>query len=414
MNKRVLFILLCCAPIFGKAQTTSVFHVETVYTPLNGYQYFLDKLNPNTGVSQQLTQLPIIGYYTGYAFFNCFDHYVFQGIDTTAPNGDYINKLYEYDTLGNLIRTIPMDTTTGTWYKMCLPSAGSPYYYAIRWNTTTQQFQVETIHAITGARTIQAVPQLNLYLYLNSDATITRNNILWFGMGDQMIGADVLLSYDPSTGALGFEDTLQPGYYYDCLAYDCPNDTIYGFIAHQDSVQGAELLKIHGTSGTVIHSGTTAIGPGIFLAGVHTRLATGAFYAKSSQQNFLLSNYNVTSPTFVMPATAATSVNGFCYASPRESCIHYTPCTEENAVEENSLINSMVVFPNPAVNGSLTIQLNGNFKYELSDATGRLVLSGSANNQVNIDVQGMASGMYIVRIVQEEQSASQKIVIGNQ
>lgn len=412
MKRHVLFIVLCFAFICGKAQTKSVFFVETVYTPLNGYQYFFSKLNAQTGTSVQITQLPVIGHYTGYGFFNCFNHYVFQGVDTVVPSGDYVNKLYEYDTLGNLIRTIPMDTANGTWYKMCLPSATSPHYYALHWNTSTQQYEIETINALTGTRTAQVLPQLQLYTYLNSDATITFNDIIWFGMLDQMTGSDVMLRLNPINGSLIFKDTLAPGYYYDCMVYDCPNDTIYGFIAHQDTVQGAELFKIRSVSGAVIHTGTTAIGPGIFWAGVHTRLPDGSFYAKGSQQNFLLPNFNVTSPTFVLPAAASTSVlSAFCYAAPRESCIHYTPCTEETSTGEHNALAEFSVFPNPANNGFINIQQSGSFTYELIDMFGKIVLAGTAKDQTAVSVENVADGMYFVRVIQDNTSASRKIVI---
>jgi hypothetical protein len=414
MKRHVLFIVLCIAAICSKAQTTSVFFVETVYTPLNGYEYYLSKLQPQTGASSQITQLPISGHYTGYGFFNCYNHYVFQGVDTAAtPNGN-INKLYEYDTLGNLIRTIPMDTSTGTWYKMCLPSPTSPHYYALRWNTGTGQYEIETIHALTGSRTALALPQLQFYTFLNSDATITFNDIIWMGMLDQTTGSDVMLRLNPINGSLLFKDTLAPGYYYDCLVYDCPNDTIYGFIAHEDSVQGAELFKIRSVSGAVIHTGITAIGPGFFWAGVHTRLADGSFYARGSQQNFLLPDFNVTSPTFVMPAAPATSViSAFCYAAPRESCLFYPPCTEETSTPEHTALAGLSVFPNPSNNGSITIQQSGSFTYEVIDALGQVVLSGNAKEQAVISVEAFADGMYFVRVMHNNASAAQKVVIEN-
>lgn len=414
MKRHVLFIVLCLAFLCTHAQTKSVFFVETVYTPLNGYQYYLSKLNAQTGASTQIMLLPVSGHYTGYGFFNCFNHYVFQGVDTALANGNYVNKLYEYDTLGTLIRTIPMDTTTGTWYKTCLPSATGPYYYALYANPNTGHHEIQTINAINGMRTSQVLTQLQWYLYLNSDAAITYNDIIWMGMGDQMTGSDILFSLNPQNGSITFRDTLAPGYYYDCLVYDCPNDTIYGFIAHQDTVQGAELLKIHGASGTVIHTGNTAVGPGIFWGGVHTRLPDGSFYARGSQQNFLLPDYNVTSPTFVMPAAAATSVlSAFCYASPRESCIHYTPCAEETSAPEHNALMGLSVFPNPSNNGSITIQQSGVFTYELIDALGQVVLSGTAKEQAVISVSDVAGGIYFVRVTQNNTATSQKIVIQN-
>lgn len=414
MKRCVLFIVLCMLCRAATAQTNSVFLITTEYTPQTGYNYYFDKLNPQTGVSTHLTLLPAVGHYTGYAFFNCYNHYVFQGVESIAPNGDCVNKLYELDTLGNLIRTLPMDTTTGTWYKMCLPAAGSPVYYALRWNTSIGQYQIETINAITGTRTVQVLPPLAWYLYLNSDAAITRDNIIWMGMDDQMTGRSVLMSLDPSNGALSFQDTLAPNNYYDCLVYDCPNDTIYGFMASHDTVQGAELLKIHPTSSTVIHTGITATGSGMFVSAVHARLADRSFYVRSSQQSFLLPNFNVTAPTFAMPVVPNPSfLSGFCYAAPRESCTYYTTCGEVIGVEETTLPDAMNVFPNPANNGLLTVQQEGSFTYELIDVSGRLIANGKAFNQATIDVGNVASGMYIVRVLHGEQSTAKKVVIGN-
>ncbi|HRH67727.1 MAG TPA: hypothetical protein PLU53_15630, partial [Bacteroidia bacterium] len=259
----LLFSILQCSL---SGQTSSVFHIETEYTPTNGYRYYFDKLDPQSGISVRISQLPVEGFFTGYSFFNCYGHFVFQGIDSVLPNGNYVNKLYELDTLGHLLRTLPMDTATGTWYKACLPSADSPYYYALRWSTSTGQWVLETIHALSGTRNMQTLTQLVSFNYWNSDATITRDDVLWFGMDDQMQGTSVLIRVDPSNGQVSIEDTLSAGlgYYYDCLNYDCVNDTIYGFITHMDSVAGSELLKVHGASGTVIHSGSTTTGNGLF------------------------------------------------------------------------------------------------------------------------------------------------------
>lgn len=413
MKNQLLLAIFCMGSLALRAQSSSVYHVESEYTPQNGYRYYFDKMDPQTGVSTRLTQLPIIGFFTGYSFFNCFGNYVFQGIDTTMPNGDYINKLYELDTLGNLVRTLPMDTATGTWYKMCLPSADSPYYYALRWSTTGGQWVLETINAVTGSRSVQTLTQLANYSFLNSDAAITRDDIIWMGMDCQMIGASVLLSVNPLNGNVGFEDTLQAGYYYDCLNYNCATDTMYGFIAHMDSVNGSELLKIHGTGSAVIHSGNTAIGSGTFSAGVHTRLPDGSFYVKTTGQTYLLPDFNVSVPTFTMPVVTSSSLPVFCFAAPRESCIYYVACNETASLNSTEATGHPELFPNPVTNGILHVKQQGDFAIELTDASGRSVYSAKGNSSLEIPVNAFAPGVYFIRLEQEENVVIRKVIISN-
>lgn len=413
MKKFLLLTLFCGALSSANAQTTSVYHIETEYTPINGYRYYFDKINPQTGVSTRLSQLPVIGFFSGYAFFNCFGHYVFQGIDTVTSSGTYINNLYELDTLGNLIRTLPMDTATGTWYKMAWASAGSPYYYALRMDILSSQWVLETINAINGSRVIQSLPALANYSFNNSDAAITRSDIIWMGMDNQMIGATVLLSLNPFNGTITYEDTLYNSYYYDGLAYDCVNDTIYGFIAHMDSLQGAELFKVHGSSGTVIHSGRTAVGSGWFAAGTHTYLADGSYYLKTSAATYLLPDFYVSGPTFIMPFVSGSSLPIFCFASPRESCSFYISCIEPNGLDEHHAADELVLFPNPVTNGILNVSREGNFTVQLVDAQGRIVYSGQGTNSISVPTDNFASGIYAVRVQHADENSIRKIVIAN-
>lgn len=412
MKKLLLPFLFSIFSFTLNSQTSSVYHVESEYTTANGYRYYFDKLDPQTGVSTRLSQLPVIGFFNGYSFFNCLGHYVFQGVDTVGT-GYSVHRLFELDTLGNLIRTIPMDTGSGTWYKACLPSAGLAQYYALRWSTTANQWVLETINAFTGSRTTQNFPQLVNCSFISSDATITRNDILWFGMDDQSTGNSVLIRLDPSNGQLAFVDTLNPGYYYDDLNYDCANDTIYGFIAHGDSVSGAELLAVHGTSGTVIHTGKTAIGSGFFTAGTYTRLADGRFYARSTGPTYLLPGFNVSGPTFTMPVTANPSAITFCISAPRESCVFYPACVEETGTGPELAADQLLLFPNPAGNGALHVQLGGVFSISITDASGRIVFTGKGTDAMTIPVGSFASGLYVVCVQQEQQRTFSKVVIAN-
>lgn len=414
--KKLFLLLLLSAWMAAPAQTSSVFHVETEYTVQFGYRYFYDKLDPQTGVSTRLSQLPVYGYFTGFGFFNCYNHYVFQGIDTVLPNGNYVNRLYELDTLGNLIRSIPMDTAVGTWYVSCLPSASSPYYYALRRNTSNQLLVLEKIDALSGSRTITPLPAISSYGIFGSDVTITAADDIWMGMNDQTNGHTKLIRINTQNGQTAELDSITTGsnYFYNCLVYDCPGDTIYGFVTHADSVYGAELLKIHASSATVIHTGRHAIGSGFFNAGAYTLLSDGRFYARGSAQTYLLNDFNVPAPVFPMTTTATPStLSTFCYGAPRQVCANYTPCEETSGAAEWTSTGGLRVFPNPVENGMLEVTMPGKFQVRLTDLAGRVVFSGQATDKMQIAVDHLAAGVYGLQAGSAEQTAAAKIIVAH-
>jgi hypothetical protein len=87
--------------------------------------------------------------------------------------------------------------------------------------------------------------------------------------------------------------------------------------------------------------------------------------------------------------------------------------TQDVGVEEESLM-SFSMYPNPAdhmlniVPGNLS---NENYSYEISDISGRIILSGSLNADGKVDVSAVPHGIYIVRISSENTSATKKLII---
>ncbi|MGL4599746.1 MAG: T9SS type A sorting domain-containing protein [Bacteroidia bacterium] len=411
--KKILVLLLLSCGFFAQAQTSSVFHVESEYTVQYGYRYFFDKLNPQTGVSTQIAQLPIVGFFSGTGFFNCFGHYVFQGVDSVLQNGDNANALYEVDTLGNLIRSFPMDTAQGSWYLSTFPSAGTAFYYAIRLDVFTGNWIFEKINAVSGARTLQTLPIPTTYSFINSAQTITRNDVLWFSVYDQLATNTYLLSFDPANGQLTYADTLLGSSYdYEALNYDCANDTIYGFVAHGDTVLGAELIKIHGASGTVLHTGITAQGVlnDRFGGRAHTRLTDGRFYMRTFNATYLFPNFYVSGPTFVLPTAAAQqTLSVFCMAAPRETCSFYTACeTNGIGILEETQIS---LFPNPVTNGLVYIHGEGEFTLTIFDLAGKIVFMASGNNSTVVSLASLAKGVYVAQLVNGRKSTIQKLIV---
>jgi hypothetical protein len=228
-----------------------------------------------------------------------------------------------------------------------------------------------------------------------------------------MTGSSVLIGMNPLNGVLTFADTIPGTYNFDGLSYDCSSDTIYGFIAHMDSVNNAELFKIHGPSGNIMHTGRTAIGSGFFAAGTHTHMANGSFYVKSSTSTYLLPDFNVTAPTFAMPSVPNSTLPIFCFAAPRETCIHYVNCVEPNAISGSELLSHGELFPNPVTDGELHVSQPGKFSIQIFDLHGNLVLTAQGVDTQQIYVGGFSSGLYAVVIQNEEGSSVQKLMITN-
>jgi YHYH protein/Secretion system C-terminal sorting domain len=95
-----------------------------------------------------------------------------------------------------------------------------------------------------------------------------------------------------------------------------------------------------------------------------------------------------------------------------------TTYTASLSLSENNLTNSQIkVFPNPATN-LIAIQFDGllstNYKIELVDMLGKLVKSTTINAGQSIsyfDVQDVYNGVYFVKIYNENQSKSFKVMI---
>ena len=67
------------------------------------------------------------------------------------------------------------------------------------------------------------------------------------------------------------------------------------------------------------------------------------------------------------------------------------------------------VYPNP-VNDELVINLNGEFKYVITDARGRLISEGFANNTTLVDVKSYEFGVYFIIIHANEKSSAIRVV----
>ena len=114
-------------------------------------------------------------------------------------------------------------------------------------------------------------------------------------------------------------------------------------------------------------------------------------------------------PALLSPDTC-TSDFGFSL------CSYINGVLQTLTTEEFNLVESMTVFPNPLLYGSLiTIQFKSQIsgKVEIYNLSGKIVFKGVILNSNNmpLNIQEMSNGIYLLRINSEDKSAIRKIVI---
>ena len=81
-------------------------------------------------------------------------------------------------------------------------------------------------------------------------------------------------------------------------------------------------------------------------------------------------------------------------------------CT--NSIFEASA-TAFEIYPNPT-NENVHIEFNGLFDYELVDSRGRLLINGSAQSSIDLDVSYFESGVYFVNILQNQKTYTARII----
>ncbi len=78
------------------------------------------------------------------------------------------------------------------------------------------------------------------------------------------------------------------------------------------------------------------------------------------------------------------------------------------AIGENDLSN-LKVYPNPTEN-KLTIELSGDFNFEITDTKGRIIEKGNGNNFSTINTTNYTSGVYFLNLSSENVNTMIRIV----
>ena len=83
-------------------------------------------------------------------------------------------------------------------------------------------------------------------------------------------------------------------------------------------------------------------------------------------------------------------------------------CIDDWSVPEDC--RQSFAYPNPN-NGSFTIEINGEFGYQLVNSLGQRVLSGNAKGKTQIDARGLNQGVYVLYLNGEQCQRVEKLII---
>ena len=75
----------------------------------------------------------------------------------------------------------------------------------------------------------------------------------------------------------------------------------------------------------------------------------------------------------------------------------------------NELQKEIRLYPNPTIDQTFTIQLEGTFSYVISDVAGKVIQSNTATNSALVDLGDVEKGIYLVKLTQNGQTTVRKI-----
>jgi len=394
-----------------QSQNNSFYSIESEYTTTFGYRYFFDKTNPSTGLSTQLSQLPIAGYYLGSKFFNCYGNYVFCGVDSSTTSAPFLYKLYEIDTLGNIVRTLPLSSATGNSPDLIHfnRSFSSQMYYGIKW-TGGDVRQYVSIDPLSGAINILASITIP-YHSVTPISVMAPGNNFYFLEQNNMSGNRILYKADYTSGTITATDSaLAPNDIVN-LVYDCIQDSVVGFYCpFPYNVNGAEWVKINNVTGKLRNTGTIFSSvAGSFYSTGFTILNEGNYYAKTySNVGTMFDPASVSGASYTPFATYLNPLDLKLISSPEKHCINYYTCSSLSVGETVSENESITVYPNPfAENTTFVIEsdkLNEMYSFELTDVLGKKVrsINGITAKQFEISRNGLENGIYFYKIYSSE------------
>lgn len=409
MKNKILTLCFAALSFNSFSQGTSFYSIESEYTTTFGYRYFFNKTNTATGISTQLSQLPIAGYSLGSKFFNCYGNYVFCGVDSSTTSTPYLFKLFEVDTLGNVVRTLPVSSASGAGPDLIHfnRSFSSQMYYGIIRNGYDRDYV--SIDPISGATTVIASITLPYHMITPISVMAPGNNF-YFVEQNNMSGDRILYKADYTSGTITATDSaLSPNDFVN-LAYDCVQDSVVGFYTpFPYNVNGAEWIKIDNTNGKVRYTGTFFSGSGSLYSTGFTILNGGDYYAKIySNSGIMFDPASVSGATYTPFATYLNPLDLKLISAPEKHCTNYYSCSSLSVNETVSESEGIKIYPNPFTENTTFVihydKLNETYSFELTDVLGKRVraVSGITEKQFQLSREGLKNGIYFYKIYSSE------------
>ncbi|MGE0638296.1 MAG: serine hydrolase [Bacteroidia bacterium] len=108
--------------------------------------------------------------------------------------------------------------------------------------------------------------------------------------------------------------------------------------------------------------------------------------------------------------TFPSAVDGITFLLYRAVLNHYAPCELTTGAEENSLSSELKLYPNPVADELIIETGNGEFTFEISDATGQVVKKGTGKVKTQVETSDLAQGIYLVKLSTGNETAYRKLV----
>lgn len=109
------------------------------------------------------------------------------------------------------------------------------------------------------------------------------------------------------------------------------------------------------------------------------------------------------------PGKVASEWFSFATAFKRDIVFEEEEEPDTDELDENSI--NFRIYPNPNETGNLNIALIGQFKYQITDINGRLILMGSGADNVEIDLTQVENGIYFITLEQNEITKTEKLIV---
>src|SRR6185436_10099721 len=230
-----------------------------------------------------------------------------------------------------------------------------------------------------------------------------------------------LLGLDLFTGQIIYNTPIVnlPGEFFGHIVIKCSDQLIYGTSAVPATAK--YLATIDPLTGIVTHISNTSWNIGVWkpdVGGACINQLTGNYYYSGSLD--VLVGASTISGSMIASFNLSSG-NAFLFLEHFSQC----PCNTTGTEENNLSFNTLNIFPNPSASGG-TIRLTFNTKHnapaecEIVNVMGERVLTALLRvpltpkgepAHMEIDVSGLAKGVYVVRVGDGVRRENKKLVI---